>query len=127
MSRPWMASESATKLPNAHANSKRRIVASLVRAQPLAFFFNIVRWLLVAIPATGCNSLLSYIQSELALAYRTRLTNEVLGQYLGNEEDQDKIFYKICVWTRPVDFETRVLTYIMQRIWTIAYRMQISE
>lgn len=72
-----------------------RIVASLVRAQPLPFLYNILRWLLVAIPATACNSLLSYIQNKLAIAYRTRLTSEVMKQYLGDEKDQSKIFYKM--------------------------------
>lgn len=56
---------------------------------------NILRWLLVAIPATACNSLLSYIQNKLAIAYRTRLTREVLKQYLGDELDETKIYYKM--------------------------------
>ena len=76
-----------------------RIVSSLVRAQPIQFALYILRWLLVAIPATGCNSLLTYIQNELALAYRTRLTDAVLGDYLGRERDErerEKVFYKIC-------------------------------
>lgn len=73
-----------------------RIVASLVRAQPLEFFFNILRWLLVAIPATWTNSWLSYVQSKLALAYRTRLTQAVIGQYLGDDGAGDKTYYKIC-------------------------------
>lgn len=74
-----------------------RIVASLVRAQPRQFFLNILRWLLVAIPATWTNSWLNYIQSKLALAYRTRLTNEVLHQYLGaeNEGAEGKVYYKL--------------------------------
>ncbi|OBZ79919.1 ATP-binding cassette sub-family D member 2 [Grifola frondosa] len=46
-----------------------KIVASLVRAQPLLFLLNILRWLLVAIPATWTNSWLSYVQNKLALAY----------------------------------------------------------
>ena len=61
----------------------------------MSFLLNILKWLLVAIPATACNSLLSYIQNKLAIAYRTRLTNEVLKQYLGDEQDQSKIFYKM--------------------------------
>jgi len=75
-----------------------RIVASLVRAQPLQFFWNILRWLLVAIPATWTNSWLSYIQNKLAIAYRTRLTKEVLKRYLGEEaEDPNgKVYYKLC-------------------------------
>ena len=72
-----------------------RIVASLVRAQAVPFMLNILRWLLVAIPATWTNSWLSYVQNKLAIAYRTRLTQEVMKQYLGDEEDQSKIFYKM--------------------------------
>jgi ATP-binding cassette, subfamily D (ALD), peroxisomal long-chain fatty acid import protein len=74
-----------------------RIVASLVRAQPLQFFWNILRWLLVAIPATWTNSWLSYIQNKLAIAYRTRLTQEVMRQYLGGEgqKSEGKVYYKL--------------------------------
>ncbi|KAG6814041.1 hypothetical protein H0H92_003891 [Tricholoma furcatifolium] len=73
-----------------------KIVASLVRARPKEFFWNILRWLLVAIPATWTNSWLSYIQNKLAIAYRTRLTKEVMKQYLGEGEDSDdKVYYKI--------------------------------
>jgi ATP-binding cassette subfamily D (ALD) long-chain fatty acid import protein len=76
----------------------RRIVASLVRGESLQFLLNIIRWLLVAIPATWTNSWLSYVQNKLALAYRTRLTKEVLTQYLGDEADgpDGKVYYKLC-------------------------------
>ncbi|KAI0067927.1 hypothetical protein BV25DRAFT_1876800 [Artomyces pyxidatus] len=74
-----------------------KIVASLVRAQTLPFLFNILRWLLVAIPATWTNSWLSYVQNKLAIAYRTRLTEEVLKQYLGEEQEgpEGKVYYKL--------------------------------
>jgi ATP-binding cassette, subfamily D (ALD), peroxisomal long-chain fatty acid import protein len=69
-----------------------------VRAQPLPFLLNILRWLLVAIPATWTNSWLSYIQNKLAIAYRTRLTEEVLKQYLGHQQEgpEGKTYYKLC-------------------------------
>ena len=75
-----------------------RIVSSLVRAQPLEFFLNILRWLLVAIPATWTNSWLSYIQNKLTIAYRTRLTKAVLQEYLGDDQEgsNGKIYYKLC-------------------------------
>ncbi|KAK0465214.1 ABC transporter transmembrane region 2-domain-containing protein [Desarmillaria tabescens] len=74
-----------------------RIVASLVRAQPLQFFLNILRWLCVAIPATWTNSWLSYVQNKLTIAYRTRLTNVVMQQYLGDEDEgaHGKVYYKL--------------------------------
>lgn len=83
-----------------------RIVASLVRAQPLEFFWNILRWLVVAIPATWTNSWLSYIQNKLAIAYRTRLTKEVLKQYLGEELEgpRDKVYYKLCMRSTNLHF-----------------------
>lgn len=79
-----------------------RIVASLVRAQTVPFLLNITRWLLVAIPATWTNSWLSYVQNKLAIAYRTRLTEAVLKEYLGEEDDdvKDKVYYKLCKASR---------------------------
>ncbi|KAJ7923076.1 ABC transporter transmembrane region 2-domain-containing protein [Mycena leptocephala] len=79
------------------ANLDGVIVASLVRAQPRQFFLNILRWLLIAAPATCTNSYLNYIQSKLAIAYRTRLTNEVLKRYLGSEAEgpEGKVYYKL--------------------------------
>ena len=73
-----------------------------MRAQTLPFLFNILRWLLVAIPATWTNSWLSYIQNKLAIAYRTRLTEEVLKQYLGHQQEgsEGKVYYKICRFMR---------------------------
>ena len=75
-----------------------RIVASLVRAQPREFFYNIIRWLLVAIPATWTNSWLTYVQSKLTIAYRTRLTEEVMRGYFGDEHEgsEGKVYYKLC-------------------------------
>ncbi|KAG8797202.1 hypothetical protein FRC17_007818, partial [Serendipita sp. 399] len=72
-----------------------RVVGSLVRAQPVPFLLNILRWLLVAVPATWCNSWLSYVQSKLALAYRSRLTEKAMELYLGEVGSQDKIYYKL--------------------------------
>lgn len=72
-----------------------------MRARPKEFFYNILRWLLVAIPATWTNSWLSYVQNKLAIAYRTRLTKEVMKQYLGAEGDDDKVYYKLCESKAP--------------------------
>lgn len=47
-------------------------------------------WMLVAIPATYCNSMLAFMQSKLALAFRSRLTSHVHSLYLAN-----KVFYKV--------------------------------
>ena len=74
-----------------------------MRAQTLPFLLNILRWLLVAIPATWTNSWLSYVQNKLAIAYRTRLTEEVLKQYLGHQQEgpEGKTYYKLCGYKSP--------------------------
>ncbi|CDR41711.1 RHTO0S06e04654g1_1 [Rhodotorula toruloides] len=74
------------------------IVSALVRAQPRQFLIRIVTWMAVAVPATYTNSMLTYLQSKLAIAYRTRLTKKVHEDYLdgttfyalGNLDDRIK-------------------------------------
>lgn len=97
-----------------------KIVASLVRAKPLQFFANILRWLLVAIPATWTNSWLSYIQNKLAIAYRTRLTNEVMKQYLGEETDgpDGKVYYKLSNLDDRIKNSDQMITHDIQRFST---------
>ncbi|KAF5377615.1 hypothetical protein D9615_005102 [Tricholomella constricta] len=97
-----------------------KIVASLVRARPLEFFWNILRWLLVAIPATWTNSWLSYIQNKLAIAYRTRLTREVMKQYLGEEAEgpDGKVYYKISNLDDRIKNPDQMITHDIQRFST---------
>ncbi|KAI0724232.1 ABC transporter transmembrane region 2-domain-containing protein [Cerioporus squamosus] len=97
-----------------------KIVASLVRAQPVPFLLNILRWLLVAIPATWTNSWLSYVQNKLALAYRTRLTQEVMKQYLGDEKDPSdvKVFYKLANLDDRIKNPDQMITHDIQRFST---------
>ncbi|KAG8951257.1 hypothetical protein FRC04_006496 [Tulasnella sp. 424] len=46
--------------------------------------------------ATYTNSMLGFIQNKLAIAYRTRLTEAVMDQYLGKDaKDEAKVFYKM--------------------------------
>ncbi|KAF7975760.1 hypothetical protein HWV62_44407 [Athelia sp. TMB] len=94
-----------------------KIVASLVRKEPLQFLFNIIRWLVVAIPATWTNSWLSYIQNKLAIAYRTRLTEEVMKQYLGSEEDgpEGKVYYKLANLDDRIKNPDQMITVDIQR------------
>ncbi|KAF8167808.1 ABC transporter transmembrane region 2-domain-containing protein [Crassisporium funariophilum] len=97
-----------------------KIVASLVRAQPLEFFWNILRWLLVAIPATWTNSWLGYVQNKLAIAYRTRLTREVVSQYLGEEGEgpEGKVYYKLANLDDRIKNPDQMITHDIQRFST---------
>ncbi|PWN47638.1 hypothetical protein IE53DRAFT_390238 [Violaceomyces palustris] len=67
-----------------------RIVSALVRSQTKQFILGIAWWMTVAIPATYTNSMIEFLQSKLALSYRTRLTKKVHEMYLS-----DMTFYKL--------------------------------
>ncbi|KAI9768572.1 MAG: hypothetical protein M1840_004769 [Geoglossum simile] len=61
-----------------------RLVSSLVRGKGKEFLVGLVWWMMVALPATFTNSMLSYHQCRLSLQYRTRLTNHIHNKYLSN-------------------------------------------
>ncbi|KAJ9201617.1 hypothetical protein DTO164E3_3510 [Paecilomyces variotii] len=61
-----------------------RLVSNLVRGKGKDFLFGLVWWMMVAVPATFTNSMLSYHQCRLALQYRKRLTEHVHDKYLSN-------------------------------------------
>ncbi|KAI4090760.1 MAG: hypothetical protein LQ344_004540 [Seirophora lacunosa] len=61
-----------------------KLVSSLVRGKGKDFLKGIVWWMVVAVPATFTNSMLSYHQCKLALQYRGRLTNYLHTRYLQN-------------------------------------------
>ncbi|CAI4217198.1 unnamed protein product [Parascedosporium putredinis] len=58
------------------------IVKSLVKGNGREFLMRIVWWMLIAVPATFTNSMLSYHQAELSLKYRARLTQFIHDKYL---------------------------------------------
>lgn len=55
------------------------------------FLLNILYWMIVAIPATYTNSMLTYLQGKLAIGFRSRLTGYLHARYLKN-----MTFYKIA-------------------------------
>ena len=59
-----------------------KLVSSLVRGRGKEFFRGVVWWMIVAVPATFTNSMLSYHQCKLALQYRSRLTAYLHQRYL---------------------------------------------
>ncbi|KAI9777113.1 MAG: hypothetical protein M1839_009069 [Geoglossum umbratile] len=61
-----------------------RLVSSLVRGKGKEFLIGLVWWMMVALPATFTNSMLSYHQCKLSLQYRTRLTSHIHNKYLSN-------------------------------------------
>ncbi|KAG2228088.1 hypothetical protein INT45_009134 [Circinella minor] len=67
-----------------------RIVRDLVSGRGKRFLTGLMYWFAIAIPATYTNSMIRYLQSKLAIGFRTRLTRYVHDLYLND----DKTFYK---------------------------------
>ncbi|KAI8926954.1 ABC transporter transmembrane region 2-domain-containing protein [Entophlyctis helioformis] len=68
-----------------------RIVSALVRGQGKQFLLHILYWMLVAVPATYTNSMLTYLQNKLAIGFRSRLVNYMHEKYLSK-----MTFYKVA-------------------------------
>lgn len=62
-----------------------KIVKSIVERQLNTFLKLIVKFLLIAIPATIVNSLIRFLENKLALAIRTRLVDHAYSLYFKNQ------------------------------------------
>ncbi|PAA90552.1 hypothetical protein BOX15_Mlig027819g1 [Macrostomum lignano] len=67
-----------------------RIVKAIVQRNVLRFVLQIAKWLLLALPATFVNSLIRFLESQLALALRTRLVMHCYQEYF-----KDQTYYKV--------------------------------
>ncbi|KZT53712.1 hypothetical protein CALCODRAFT_439721 [Calocera cornea HHB12733] len=71
-----------TVLSVAVARLDGRLVRDLVSADAKGFLKGLGLWFALAVPSTYTNSMLRYLQSELSLAFRTRLTRYTHDLYL---------------------------------------------
>lgn len=62
-----------------------KIVKSIVEKKPRSFVFKLIKWLIIAIPATFVNSTIRYLECKLALAFRTRLVDHAYETYFANQ------------------------------------------
>lgn len=62
-----------------------RLVKTLVDRDGKKFLYFLVVWLTVALPATYINSMIKFLESKLAIAFRSRLVEHSYQMYMKNE------------------------------------------
>lgn len=68
------------------------LVKNIVRKDFNLFARNLLQWLLIAVPAVSCNSLIRYLESKLDIELKSQLVNRSLSFYF-----RDRIYYRIAL------------------------------
>ncbi|BGP19590.1 hypothetical protein JCM10213_009317 [Rhodosporidiobolus nylandii] len=68
-----------------------KLVGDLVSANGRGFFQGLCLWFALAVPSVYTNSMIRFLQSKLAISFRTRLTRYVHDLYL----DKNNTFYRV--------------------------------
>ncbi|ORZ40258.1 ABC transporter transmembrane region 2-domain-containing protein [Catenaria anguillulae PL171] len=76
-----------------------RIVRDLVAANGKEFLRGLGYWFAIALPATYTNSMIRYLQSKLAIAFRTRMMHYVNSLYL----DKEQGFYRLLTLDNRIE------------------------
>jgi len=68
------------------------LVKNIVEKNFSQFGLNLAKWLLIALPATTCNSLIKYLESKLDLELKSALVTKSLEHYFNN-----RVYYRISL------------------------------
>lgn len=80
------------------ANLEGAIVKFIVRKDPKNFVKQLMKWFAVAIPATFINSMIKYLESRIALSFRSRLVDHSYKLYFKNQS-----YYRVTVLDGRLD------------------------
>ncbi|CAH1118106.1 unnamed protein product [Phaedon cochleariae] len=87
------------------ANLEGTIVKYIVRKEPRNFIRQLGTWFAVAIPATFINSMIKYLESRIALSFRSRLVDHSYRLYFHNQS-----YYRVTVLDGRLDNCSQRLT-----------------
>lgn len=62
-----------------------KIVKTIVQKDVRKFILRLMKWILIAVPATFINSLIRFLESQLALVLRTRLVHHAYEKYFAEQ------------------------------------------
>jgi ATP-binding cassette subfamily D (ALD) protein 2 len=62
-----------------------QIVKSIVEKDSRRFLINMMRWIVLAVPASYCNSMIRFLEAKLGIALRTKLASHMYKQYMADE------------------------------------------
>ncbi|CAG9770298.1 unnamed protein product [Ceutorhynchus assimilis] len=80
------------------ANLEGAIVKFIVKKDPNNFVKQLMKWFAVAVPATFINSMIRYLESKIALNFRTRLVEHSYKLYFKNQS-----YYRVTVLDGRLD------------------------
>ncbi|KAL3981698.1 ABC transporter transmembrane region 2 family protein [Acanthocheilonema viteae] len=66
------------------ASLEGHLIRTIVEKQSYAFIRNLIKWFLVALPATFINSMIKFMEGYVAIAFRARLTQYAYNKYLSD-------------------------------------------